>query len=862
MAEEAVIAVTSIEEDTNTNNNLKRKLEDFDEPTSAAAATPELDTANTPEIDADADESDDDAPSKRPRLDELDTVSENGHKADGENGHTEDNADSAAVVENADAAADAENVDSEADGENAATAHGDESAKVVSVEENEAELAADIKKEDNTQDDKLEEIDGQIITSGEVEQESIEKTPGDETHEPASEGGAYASTGQHFDSGSKSISKKIEIPNNKVGVLIGKAGETIRNLQINSGAKIQITRDADADPNAKTRTVELVGTSESLNKAERLIKDVIVEADAGGSPSLVARGFSAAMNSGSTEVEIPVPGDKVGLIIGRGGDTIKNLQTRSGARIQLIPQNVPGEQSKEKKVKITGDRKQVELAKELIKEVMNQDYYAVVLLSEKWLLDMDIAFHMQHWYLGVPIGNHLSVSSTEERASSTVSKHANVWKANLLDSLLAGTVFHLCMQPGRPSQFSGSNYSQQGYPPRGPGGGPQWGNRGPPTQPMPYDYHQRGPYPSQGQQYPAQSYGNYQYQGPPRSNFGPGWDHRPSAQGPPHGGGYEHYGQGGGHAAKPNAPGPHTTHHASGPNMGPPPSQGNYGYGPPRTGPPAQNYGQGYGDPKYNTPGPVQQPPYGGQGYAPQQQGYAPQQQYSRPPSYSMPSQGVPQGAYAPPTAGQPTETPSPYQAPVSGSTQPHQQYPYAPGSTTQQPYGAAPVTNDAYSQPQQVAGYTQPGAQAQPVPTYGQPGVQAQAQPVPAYGQPGAQAQPVPAYGQTVAQAQPVPAYGQQAGAYAQTPGYGYQAQVDPAAYGYQTQVDPSAYAASGAYSAPAAVAQAGYAQPVAGQPGYDQSAAQTGAYAAAAPAAPTAQTQPGYPQYDASQQMYAAPR
>ncbi|XP_074281028.1 uncharacterized protein LOC141605972 isoform X2 [Silene latifolia] len=798
MADEAVIAVTSIEEDTTTNNNLKRKLEDFDElPSAAAATTSELDDAGTPELDAD--ENDDDAPSKRPRIDEQ--VSENGHKAEEENGHTEDNADSAAGVENDDPAADAENVDSEADGENVATADGDESVKVASVEESEAEpSAADADEEGNAPDDIAEKIDGQILTSGEVEQESIEKTAGEKAYEPASEvavEGGYASAGQHFDSGSKSISKKIEIPNNKVGVLIGKAGETIRNLQINSGAKIQITRDADADPNAKTRTVELVGTSESLNKAERLIKDVIVEADAGGSPSLVARGFSAAMNSGSTEVEIPVPGDKVGLIIGRGGDTIKNLQTRSGARIQLIPQNVPGEQSsKEKKVKITGDRKQVEVAKELIKEVMNQ-------------------------------------------------------------------------LPGRQSQFSGSNYNQQGYPPRGSGGGPQWGNRGPPAQQMPYDYHQRGPYPSQGQQYPAQSYGNYPYQGPPRSNFGPGWDHRPSAQGP-HSGGYEHYGQGGGHAAKPNAPGPHTSHHASGPSMGPPPSQGgNYGYGPPRTGPPAQNYGQGYGDPKYNAPGPVQQPPYGGQGYAPQQQGYAPQQQYSRPPSYGMPSQGAPQGAYAPPTAGQPTDTPSPYQAPVTGSAPPHQQYPYAPGPTTQQPYGSAPVTNDAYSQPQQVAGYAQPGAQAQPVPTYGQPGVQAQAQaqPVPAYGQPGAQAQPVPAYGQTVAQTQPVPAYGQQAGGYAQTAvqgGYGYQAQVDPSAYGYQTQVDPSAYAAGGAYSgAPAPAAQAGYAQPVAGQPGYDQSAAQTGAYAAAAPgAAPTAQAQPVYPQYDASQQMYAAPR
>jgi len=63
----------------------------------------------------------------------------------------------------------------------------------------------------------------------------------------------------------------------QVGVLIGKAGETIRNLQTSSGAKIQITKDIDADSSALTRSVELVGTLASVDKAEQLIKSVIAE---------------------------------------------------------------------------------------------------------------------------------------------------------------------------------------------------------------------------------------------------------------------------------------------------------------------------------------------------------------------------------------------------------------------------------------------------------------------------------------------------------------------------------------------------------------------------------------------------------
>lgn len=48
-------------------------------------------------------------------------------------------------------------------------------------------------------------------------------------------------------------------------------------MQHQSGARIQVTRDADSDPRAATRQVELMGTTEQINRAEQLIKDVIAE---------------------------------------------------------------------------------------------------------------------------------------------------------------------------------------------------------------------------------------------------------------------------------------------------------------------------------------------------------------------------------------------------------------------------------------------------------------------------------------------------------------------------------------------------------------------------------------------------------
>ncbi|KAL7265198.1 hypothetical protein ACSBR1_003034 [Camellia fascicularis] len=216
--------------------------------------------------------------------------------------------------------------------------------------------------------------------------ESARQQPSRGEHQPASGGEQLqeppAEVPQHEDvpsaeqqpaSETQTVSQKMEIPNNKVGVLIGKAGDTIRFLQINSGAKIQIIREADADPYSATQPVELIGTSENINMAEKLIKDVIAEADAGGSPSLVARGFGMVQAAGTVEqVLIQVPNEKVGVIIGKGGETIKNLLTRSGAHIQLIPHLPDGDQSKERTVRVAGDKKQIEMAREMIKEVMNQ----------------------------------------------------------------------------------------------------------------------------------------------------------------------------------------------------------------------------------------------------------------------------------------------------------------------------------------------------------------------------------------------------------------------------------------------------------------------------------------------------------
>ncbi len=73
---------------------------------------------------------------------------------------------------------------------------------------------------------------------------------------------------------------------------------------------------------------------------------------------------------GGGHFEMPIPGNKVGLIIGKGGETIKQLQERSGAKIIIIQESP--EFTNEKPLRITGTPEAVEEAKQLVTDILAQ----------------------------------------------------------------------------------------------------------------------------------------------------------------------------------------------------------------------------------------------------------------------------------------------------------------------------------------------------------------------------------------------------------------------------------------------------------------------------------------------------------
>ncbi|CAN8290143.1 unnamed protein product [Cochlearia groenlandica] len=438
----------------------------------------------------------------------------------------------------------------------------------------------------------------------------------------------------------QSITRRIEVPSSKVGTLIGKGGEMVRHLQVTSGAKIQIRRDAEADPNSSLRPVELIGTVSCVDKAEKLIHGVIAESEAGGIPALAARGVPEQM-------EIKVPNDKVGVIIGRGGETIKNMQTKSRARIQLIPHE-EGDGSKERTVRISGDKRQIDIATALIKDAMYQDtrpsHYSG-------------GYNQPGYQPRGPSGPSQwdSRGPHDPHSMPYNYHHGGPYSSQ-------GSHF-------RPPNSGG--YPPQHMPPRS-GYGPGWERR--PPHSGPYDYYGR-----QGPQTPPSHAAPYSQTGP-QQNYGPKYD-QPNYDYPPMHQSYGGYG--GSQQGYPPAGGQHQMQQ---PNR----SYGwqgsaEQGYGPPRPAAPS-------GDAPFQ--GPAQAAPSYGANMAPQQQyGYAssaPSQQTYPPYSSSTPSDGY-NGTQAPATVP------------------PYEQHGAQPASGVQQPsagYGQAPPTGDYNSYPSTQPAY------------------------------------------------------------------------------------------------------------------------------------------------------------
>uniref|UniRef100_A0A8C1P9A8 Far upstream element-binding protein 3-like n=1 Tax=Cyprinus carpio TaxID=7962 RepID=A0A8C1P9A8_CYPCA len=157
------------------------------------------------------------------------------------------------------------------------------------------------------------------------------------------------------------ITEDFKVPDKMVGFIIGRGGEQITRIQLESNCKIQIASDSGG---MMDRPCTLTGTPESIEQAKRLLGQIVDRCRNGP-------GFHTQMDGNSAVQEILIPASKVGLVIGKGGDTIKQLQERTGVKMIMI-QDDPMPTGSDKPLRITGDPYKVQQARELVAEIIRE----------------------------------------------------------------------------------------------------------------------------------------------------------------------------------------------------------------------------------------------------------------------------------------------------------------------------------------------------------------------------------------------------------------------------------------------------------------------------------------------------------
>ncbi|KAM9745843.1 far upstream element-binding protein 2-like isoform 4-T4 [Menidia menidia] len=159
-----------------------------------------------------------------------------------------------------------------------------------------------------------------------------------------------------------STSEEYSVPDSMVGLIIGRGGEQINKIQQESGCKVQIAPDSGGLPE---RSVSLSGSIDSIQKAKRLLDD-IVSRGRGTPPSSY---HESTNGQNGTVHEMMIPAGKAGLVIGKGGETIKQLQERAGVKMILIQDASQGPNI-DKPLRIIGDPYKVQQAQEMVEEIL------------------------------------------------------------------------------------------------------------------------------------------------------------------------------------------------------------------------------------------------------------------------------------------------------------------------------------------------------------------------------------------------------------------------------------------------------------------------------------------------------------
>lgn len=149
------------------------------------------------------------------------------------------------------------------------------------------------------------------------------------------------------------LEEKGEVSSVYVGRVIGKGGEMIRDLQARSNCRIDVDQNV---PVGAPRIITYRGTRKTIDFAKQLVSILCTE-----------DGKEADLPLGEAKrKQLIVPANVIGKIIGRGGEMIRELQSKSQAKIQVDHSGGAGIDPTTRQVTVTGTDLSVVKAEEMV----------------------------------------------------------------------------------------------------------------------------------------------------------------------------------------------------------------------------------------------------------------------------------------------------------------------------------------------------------------------------------------------------------------------------------------------------------------------------------------------------------------
>ena len=194
----------------------------------------------------------------------------------------------------------------------------------------------------------------------------------------------------------------MQVPNAKVGGLIGKGGSSINDIRNRSGCRINIQDSRQGG--AQQRDVTIIGTLEQAQEAQRLIAAKLLEiipresnsngGGRGGQGGMYggqggqygappgyggqrmqyggmaqqAWGNQGGMGGPPITTQVSVPDDSVGRLIGRGGETINRIRQMSQCRIDIAKSDAQSQSNGLRIITLSGTEQTIKIAQDMLRQ--------------------------------------------------------------------------------------------------------------------------------------------------------------------------------------------------------------------------------------------------------------------------------------------------------------------------------------------------------------------------------------------------------------------------------------------------------------------------------------------------------------